>query len=252
MIELFDIVLPLALVAAAVLAVVSAARSFAPFARIVWVPSTRIADLRPGVAEVAGTARVRGEPIKSLANKPLAASRRRMHFTYRSGDETYSSAVVDDTVYAAFDVVDATGACGVEVDRAIVIGPWTEWTFGVKSFAERQPKLFQLLGCEAYEDVQQVFVEETTIGDGEVILVSGVAKAAGTAASQEGYRGAREGMTLVAPEDAALILSGWDEAGTRRRFARPVILAVWMALLAVATLALLIGAGRLIDAAANL
>jgi hypothetical protein len=75
-----------------------------------------------------------------------------------------------------------------------VIGPSRDWTFGVKAFAERQPALYRLLGCEAYEEVRQVLVEETTIADGGVVLVSGVATPEGIAASPEGYRGARERM----------------------------------------------------------
>lgn len=239
--------------AAFITSMVVAAMGSRPVLRILTIQSSRIGQLEPGPAEIVGTARVVGAPLPALDGSPLVARRREMsvHYINRQGKGSVSR-VTQETAFVALEIVDESGACTVEMEQARVIGPAKAWSFSPEAFKEQQPDLYERLAVDGYPSPTRVHVDETYVADGSTVLVSGTASPDGTTTPADDYRDARRRMRIVAPEGGALIFSGWDEAGTRRRLMRPVLIALWLAALSLLIGGLVVGASYWVRSLAHL
>jgi hypothetical protein len=245
--KLFGVLIALSCVAA--LLTILSARVWRRFANR---PVTPIGSLKTGPSEVQGKLRAKGDAVTTFAGTAAVAVKRELSYSYKSGSRVYASKLVVDVDVMAGEIEDATGTCSVEGDPVAIIGPIRTYRWPAGEFATKWPILFAKLGIEGTLEVLHVGARETVIADGDVALVAGQAEPDGTMIETDDYRGARERMHLVAPEGRALLLSAWNRDAANAVFRQPVILAAWVAVLALATAALLVGAAAYVHHVAGL
>jgi hypothetical protein len=173
--------------------------------QVVARPTTPIADVSPGPAEIAGRITA-GQPLRS----PLGASCIALDidvyssWTTRRGKTSTNHRTVRRRQLVARDarVSDGTGECGVSPTEVEIVGRTRSIELPRSTFLARFPALADMVNASA----TQVELVERLVRDGDSVLVSGFAEES-QAIAPDDYRGRIRHEYVLLPKGKRVLVS---------------------------------------------
>lgn len=225
-----DLFLATALLALGGFQLYAAYRSLDAARRVQRIPTTPIADVKEGPAEVSGTIRAASdETLETLGGVRAVAIKTIMSFAYKRGSKTYSTLPTHEgTVAVRVELADASGTCAIDLDDMIVLGEVQQWSFTASQLEEKHPDMWRR--CEQKMPgsiIVRVAIEQTWIPEGATALVSGHAES-GEAEDSDDYRGGHRRFRMRASGSDPLIVSSWAEGALKKELSAPARVLGWM------------------------
>lgn len=192
--------------------------------RVLREKTSRIADLVPGPAEIVGDLRAE-TPVLTIDGSRAVAVRWAVYAFYRKDEETSNqSPKLVYTLCSSVEVTDGTGACTLDLDRFVLLGPRKEHTLVGESLARKHPELASRLPApEEGHTLEVVLVEETIVPEGVRGFVSGEAVLEDTPTRSAAYRDGKRTFKLRGTDTRPLIVSGSCQKQVVRALLRPVL-----------------------------
>lgn len=212
--------------------------------RIEAQPTVRVADVSAGPVEIAGRLTVAGEPLRAIDGAEVAAFKRKIKAAAEGDD---ASRLIERvmTSSAELEVEDESGACILELDRMILLGPTATYTPKPDECREKHPEVWAIVTAAAEDlKVTSVCIEETVLPNGATGFISGEASPSDRVdpSGGGGYRGGARRLKVTGSDARPLIAAAWPEAEVLAFLRAPLrrTLAIALLALAVAALALVV------------
>ncbi len=195
-----------------------------------------VAEVAPGIAEVAGTFHAKGAGIKNYEGAACIAVLTRISRQYTLRGKKHSSQPFERMrVAEQVELHDAVGGvCDVSLVNCVLFGGTGTWWIDPVSFEKEFPEFVssvpgmrKSMASEVQFQVDQVFVQDQTEG-----WVSGRAVPGDTLTPGDGYRGSGRRWKIEGEPAKPIIVATQEQNEVLWRLRRPSRLFTWLAVIA--------------------